>query len=106
MGPPVELEQALLLVLAQRVRDVRTQVLFVLRGARRVSLRLPPRDLGKRGEARGERLLQPRDAVRVDGAFRPYALQVLTFRADGKLTDVTAFVSPELFPFFGLPASL
>ena len=46
-------------------------------------------------------------AYRRDGdLFRPYALQVLTFRGDGKLADITAFVSPHLFGAYGLPESL
>ena len=49
-----------------------------------------------------DRRLPPPD----DGLFRPYALQVLTFREDGKLADITAFVSPQLFPAYGLPESL
>ena len=46
-------------------------------------------------------------AYRRDGdTFRPYALQVLTFRPDGKLADITAFVSPQIFPAYGLPETL
>ena len=41
-----------------------------------------------------------------DGVLRPYALQVLTFRDDGRLADITAFVSPQLFGAYGLPATL
>ncbi|MEA2444220.1 MAG: hypothetical protein QOJ12_1512 [Thermoleophilales bacterium] len=43
-----------------------------------------------------------------DGAarFTPYALQVLSLREDGAITDVTGFVTTEGFTRFGLPAEL
>jgi RNA polymerase sigma-70 factor (ECF subfamily) len=42
----------------------------------------------------------------VAGRFTPYALQVLSLRADGAITDVTGFVTSEGFTGFGLPADL
>jgi RNA polymerase sigma-70 factor (ECF subfamily) len=42
----------------------------------------------------------------VAGRFTPYALQVLSLRADGAITDVTGFVTSEGFTRFGLPADL
>jgi RNA polymerase sigma-70 factor (ECF subfamily) len=45
-------------------------------------------------------------SYRWDGeAFRPMALQVLTFR-DGRIDEIAGFVTPSLFAAFGLPASL
>jgi RNA polymerase sigma-70 factor (ECF subfamily) len=45
-------------------------------------------------------------SYRWDGkAFRPMALQVLTFR-DGRIDEIAGFVEPSLFPAFGLPPSL
>jgi RNA polymerase sigma-70 factor (ECF subfamily) len=38
-------------------------------------------------------------------AFMPYCIYVLTLRG-GKIQDITAFVSPEIFPSFGLPQSI
>jgi len=40
------------------------------------------------------------------GALVPYALQVLSFDADGLIAEVDGFVAPELFPHFGLAAEL
>jgi len=40
-----------------------------------------------------------------DGAFRPMAIQVLTLRA-GRIDEIAGFVTPSLFPAFGLPAEL
>jgi RNA polymerase sigma-70 factor (ECF subfamily) len=39
-----------------------------------------------------------------DGAYRAFALQVLTIdRASGHIAEVTSFLSPKLFARFGLP---
>jgi RNA polymerase sigma-70 factor (ECF subfamily) len=40
-----------------------------------------------------------------ESAFRPLALDVLVVE-DGVVTEITSFVSPELFPAFGLPPEL
>jgi len=39
------------------------------------------------------------------GAFVPHGLQVLTLRGD-EIEEVMAFLTPEVFPAFGLPASI
>ena len=40
-----------------------------------------------------------------ESAYRPLALDVL--RLDrGRVSEITSFVSPELFPAFGLPPTL
>ena len=53
--------------------------------------------------------LQPAAAhyLRPPGAadFRPLALDVLTVEA-GRIAEITSFVTPELFPAFGLPPAL
>ena len=43
--------------------------------------------------------------VRRDGVYRPTSIEVLAVEGD-RVTNVTAFASPALFPFFGLPAEL
>jgi hypothetical protein len=44
-------------------------------------------------------------AFSADGAYRAFALQVLTIdRASGCIAEVTSFLSPELFACFGLPS--
>jgi RNA polymerase sigma-70 factor (ECF subfamily) len=40
-----------------------------------------------------------------DGAFRPMAIQVLSFR-DGRIDEIAGFVTPALFGAFGLPERL
>jgi RNA polymerase sigma-70 factor (ECF subfamily) len=40
------------------------------------------------------------------GRYVPLALDVLTLRADGQITDVFAFRTPDVFGSFGLPAEL
>jgi RNA polymerase sigma-70 factor (ECF subfamily) len=40
-----------------------------------------------------------------DSEHRPLALDVLSIE-DGRIAEITSFVSPELFPAFGLPARL
>ena len=40
-----------------------------------------------------------------EGAYRPYNLQVLTFRGD-RIAEIDGFVMPELVPRFGLPERL
>ena len=39
------------------------------------------------------------------GRYAPAALDVLTFEGD-LIKEITAFVAPDLFPRFGLPASV
>ena len=43
--------------------------------------------------------------VRRDGVYRPTSIEVLAVEGD-RVTNVTAFASPALFPFFGLPSEL
>jgi RNA polymerase sigma-70 factor (ECF subfamily) len=43
--------------------------------------------------------------VRRGGVYRPTAIEVLGLEGE-RVREVTAFASPELFPFFGLPAEL
>jgi RNA polymerase sigma-70 factor, ECF subfamily len=67
------------------------------------------------GQQKGYRLIpthangQPALAIysrtSADGAYRAFALQVLTIdRASGHIAEVTSFLSPELFARFGLPS--
>jgi RNA polymerase sigma-70 factor, ECF subfamily len=39
------------------------------------------------------------------GRWAPVALDVLTFDGD-RISEITAFVTPKVFPRFGLPAEL
>ena len=41
--------------------------------------------------------------VEEEGRYVPNAIHVITLRAD-EITDATCFLSPPLFPLFGLPA--
>ena len=40
-----------------------------------------------------------------DGAQSPHCIHVLTL-GEGQINDITAFLSPDLFPRFELPASV
>jgi RNA polymerase sigma-70 factor, ECF subfamily len=40
-----------------------------------------------------------------DGSYAPHSIQVLD-TAGGEITHIYAFIDPELFPTFGLPAGL
>jgi RNA polymerase sigma-70 factor (ECF subfamily) len=68
------------------------------------------------GEAHGRWRLLPTRANRqiafglyrrdnADSEYRAYGIQLLTF-ADGQIADITTFINPGVFGFFGLPAIL
>jgi RNA polymerase sigma-70 factor (ECF subfamily) len=58
-----------------------------------------------RGRASGQLALGAYGWDERRGAYRPYALQVLTLRGD-RIADITGFVTPETLPAVGLPAEL